>query len=50
MLIKNKKLSVSPITTHIDIKDVSKNISKKLIINKIMTINKWFLKKKKKKS
>ena len=50
MLIKNKKLSVSPITTHIDIKDVSKNISKKLIINKIMTINKWFIEKKKRKA
>ncbi len=45
MLIYNKKLSVSPITTHIMIKKVSKNLSKKLIINKLKTINKFFLKK-----
>ena len=30
MLIKNKKLSVSPITTHIDIKDVSKKYKQKV--------------------
>ena len=37
-----------PITTHIDIKDVSRKI-KKIIINKIITINKWFQTKYKKK-
>ena len=50
MLIKSKKLSVSPITTHIDIKDVPKNIKKNLIIKKIQTINSWFLKKNKRKA
>ena len=44
MLIKNKKFSISPITTHIDIKNVSKNIRAKIIISKVITINK-FLKK-----
>ena len=29
MLIYNKKLSVSPLTTHLPLKDVHKNISKK---------------------
>ena len=44
MLIYNKKLSVSPITTHIRVKNISKNISKKLIVNKLLTINKFFIK------
>ena len=46
MLIYNKSLSVSPITTHIKIKNVSKKITKKIIIDKSLTINnfykKWF--------
>ena len=42
MIIRNKNLSVCPVSTHIDIKNVSKKISTKLIINKIKTINKWF--------
>lgn len=49
MLITNNKFSVSPITTHIKINDVSKNITKRKIINKILTINEWFKKIKKKK-
>ena len=49
MLISNNKLAVCPITTHIDIKDVSRKIKKKIIINKIITINKWFQTKYKKK-
>ena len=44
MLIHNKKLSVVPITTHIDIKKVSKRINKDLIIKKIQTLQKDFLK------
>ena len=44
MLIHNKKLSVVPITTHIDIKKVSKRINKDLIIRKIQTLQKDFLK------
>lgn len=42
MLIKNESFSVCPLTTHIDIKDVSKKLSKKKIIKKIITVNKWF--------
>ena len=42
MIIRNKKLSISPITTHSDIKTVSKKIKKKLIIKKVKVINKWF--------
>ena len=49
MLIYNKELSVSPITTHIKIKKVSSSISKKIIVNKITSINKFFLQKLKKK-
>ena len=50
MLIKNEKFAVSPITTHIDLKDVAKKIKKKnIILNKIQTINKWYIKNYKKK-
>ncbi len=42
MLIRNENFSISPITTHINIKDVSKNLSQKKIINKVKTINSWF--------
>ena len=44
MLIFNKKLSVTPITTHIKLKRVSKSLSKKKIIDKIITINNFYLK------
>ncbi len=49
MLIKSDKFSVSPISTHIDIKKVSKTINKRLILNKTSTIQKYlkiFLKRK----
>ncbi len=42
MLIKNKNLSVSPITTHIKIKSVSKKITKQIIIDKTKTIQNWY--------
>ena len=45
MLIYNKKLSVSPLTTHLPLKYVSKKITKKLIEEKIMIINAFFKKK-----
>ncbi len=45
MLIYNKKLSVCPITTHMPIKHVARNISKFEIINKIKLINNFFIKK-----
>lgn len=44
MLILNNKLSVSPLTTHINIKDVSKKINKNILIIKVKTIHKWFRK------
>ena len=49
MLIYNQKLSVSPITTHLPLKEVYKYISKKKIINHVKKINsfsKKYLKKK----
>ena len=42
MLIKGRKLSVSPITTHSDLRDISRKIKPALIIKKINTINKEF--------
>ena len=42
MLIWNKKLSVCPITTHINLKDVSKTINAAKIVKKIKTINDWY--------
>ena len=44
MLIWNKNFSVSPITTHIDIKDITKKLNIDKIVNKIKTINNWFKK------
>ena len=44
MLIFNKKLSVSPITTHIPIHQVAKKIKKKIIFNKINIINAFYKK------
>ena len=49
MLIGNKKLSVSPLTTHIDINEVSKKINFSLITKKIQTINYWLKKRLKRK-
>ena len=44
MMIYNKNLSVVPLTTHVDIKDVYKKISSSLIKKKILTVNNFFLK------
>ena len=44
MLIYNKKLSVCPITTHLPLKLVVKNISKKKIIEKISLIDSFYKK------
>ena len=44
MLIYNKELSVAPITTHIELKKVSTSISKRKIIEKLITIHKFYLK------
>ena len=48
MLIYNKTLSVSPLTTHLLLKDVAKKIGRKMIIQKLKTINNWYKKKFKK--
>ena len=48
MLIYNKKLSVSPITTHLPLKEIHKNISKKKIINQVILINNFYKKRFKK--
>ena len=42
MMIKGKNLSVCPITTHLDLKDVSKNINSNKIIAKVHTIQNWY--------
>ncbi len=42
MLIYNEDLSVCPITTHLPLKQVSKKISKKMIIEKIKLIDLFF--------
>ena len=42
MLIYNKKLSVSPLTTHLPLKDVYKSISKIKIINHVKKIDLFF--------
>lgn len=42
MLIYNKNLSVSPITTHLSLKNVTKNINKKSIIEKVKLIDNFF--------
>ena len=44
MLIKNKKLSVCPVTTHLNIREISGSINKVKIINKTKTINSWYIK------
>tara|TARA_B100001121_G_scaffold100131_1_gene88739 strand:+ start:1444 stop:2010 length:567 start_codon:yes stop_codon:yes gene_type:complete len=42
MLIFNKKFSVSPVTTHLPLKDVSKNINKDIIENNILRIDEFY--------
>ena len=49
MLIYNKKISVSPITTHLPIKYVSKHINKNKIIKNVRSINSFYKKNFKKK-
>ena len=44
MVIGNEKLMVSPVTTHLDLKSVSKKLNKKLIVSKISTLNNWYVK------
>ena len=44
MLIFNENLSVCPVTTHLPIREVSKNISKKIIKDKIILVDKFYRK------
>lgn len=44
MLMFSNSFSVCPITTHIELKNVEKNINKKKIYNAILNINNFFLK------
>jgi 4-hydroxythreonine-4-phosphate dehydrogenase len=44
MLIYNKELSVCPITTHLPLSLVSKKITKKKIIEKVMIVNNFYKK------
>ena len=43
MMLYNKKLAVVPLTTHFPIRKVPTEINKKLIINKILTLNEEFI-------
>ena len=49
MLIYNKRLSVSPLTTHIPLKEVQKSITKNKIIDLVLLINEFYKKRLKKK-
>ena len=49
MLIFNKKFSVSPLTTHIPLKEVNKRINIKKIVNNALVINNFYKKNLKKK-
>ena len=49
MLIYNKELSVSPLTTHLPLKEVHKNISKEKIINHVNLIKNFYIQQIKKK-
>ena len=49
MLIFNRKLSVSPMTTHIALKDVNKYISKQKIYTQVKIINQFYIENFKKK-
>ncbi len=42
MLIYNKSLSVCPLTTHVPLKNVSKKINKKNILEKVILINSFY--------
>ena len=49
MLIYNSKISVSPVTTHLPVKFIAKNLTSKKIINNILEINNFYKSKLKKK-
>jgi len=49
MLIYNNKFSVSPLTTHLPLKNVANNINKEKIYNNVKKINSFYIKYRKKK-
>ena len=49
MLIYNKNLSVSPITTHLPIKKVHKHLTKKKIVKQVELVNEFYIRQFKKK-
>ena len=49
MLIYNNKFSVSPLTTHLPLKNVANNINKEKIYNSVKKINSFYIKYRKKK-
>ena len=44
MLLFNRKFSVVPLTTHVNIKNIAKKITKSIIIQKIKTIHNYYKK------
>ena len=44
MMLHNKKLSVVPLTTHLRVRDISKNLSQDIILKKIITLNSFYKK------
>ena len=44
MLIYNNELSVVPLTTHIPVKKISGTINKKMIVEKVKTVNSFYKK------
>ena len=42
MLLFNRKLSVSPLTTHIPLSQISKKINKSKIVSKVEIINNFY--------
>ena len=44
MVIGEQKLMVSPVTTHLDLKSVSKKLNKKTYCKQNKTLNNWYVK------
>ena len=44
MLIYNPNFSVSPITTHLPVNKISKNLTKKKIVNRILLLQNFYIK------
>ncbi len=44
MMLHNKKMSVVPLTTHLRVKDISRNLTQEIILKKIITLNNFYKK------